>query len=80
MISSAYVCGEKTGIVEETSFNIGETLNGINNLDINNEFKVMEEKLTQLKAAKMSESVINASMKAFGTERFVTINYIKVQM
>uniref|UniRef100_A0A7N0TIR2 Fatty acyl-CoA reductase n=1 Tax=Kalanchoe fedtschenkoi TaxID=63787 RepID=A0A7N0TIR2_KALFE len=69
-VSTAYVCGEKAGVMAETPFKMGETLNGTSGLDINFEFKVMEEKLKQLKEEeKLSEAAITAAMKDFGNKR-----------
>uniref|UniRef100_A0A7N0TVA3 Fatty acyl-CoA reductase n=1 Tax=Kalanchoe fedtschenkoi TaxID=63787 RepID=A0A7N0TVA3_KALFE len=69
-VSTAYVCGEKAGVMAETPFKMGETLNGTSGLDINFEFKVMEEKLKQLKEEeKLSEAAISAAMKDFGNKR-----------
>ncbi|MCD7452731.1 hypothetical protein HAX54_017950 [Datura stramonium] len=48
-VSTAYVSGEKTGLILETPYNLGETLNGTSGLDIDTEKKVMEETLKQLR-------------------------------
>lgn len=58
--------------MDETPFKMGETLNGTSDLDISFEFKVMAEKLKQLKEAKLGESAITAAMKDFGNQRFIT--------
>uniref|UniRef100_A0A7N1A896 Fatty acyl-CoA reductase n=1 Tax=Kalanchoe fedtschenkoi TaxID=63787 RepID=A0A7N1A896_KALFE len=68
-VSTAYVCGEKAGVMNETPFKMGETLNGTFDLDIDLEFKVMREKLQQLKEDKLSEAAITAAMKDFGNKR-----------
>ncbi|CAM8961675.1 unnamed protein product [Rhodiola kirilowii] len=68
-VSTAYVCGEKGGLIMETPFKVGETLNGACDLDISNEFQVMEEKLKQLKEDKLTEAAITSAMKNFGNQR-----------
>uniref|UniRef100_A0A7N0U4N3 Fatty acyl-CoA reductase n=1 Tax=Kalanchoe fedtschenkoi TaxID=63787 RepID=A0A7N0U4N3_KALFE len=68
-VSTAYVCGGKEGIVNETPFKMGETLNGTFDLDIDFEFKVMQEKLHKLKEDKLSEAAITVAMKDFGNKR-----------
>ncbi|CAM8967183.1 unnamed protein product [Rhodiola kirilowii] len=68
-VSTAYVCGEKAGVMDETPFKMGETLNDTFDLDIDFEFKVMEEKLKELKEAKLDERTITAAMKDFGNKR-----------
>uniref|UniRef100_A0A7N0U3G0 Fatty acyl-CoA reductase n=1 Tax=Kalanchoe fedtschenkoi TaxID=63787 RepID=A0A7N0U3G0_KALFE len=68
-VSTAYVCGEKGGVMIETPFKMGETLKGTFDLDIDFEFMVMREKLQQLKEDKLSEAAITAAMKDFGNKR-----------
>ncbi|CAM8978575.1 unnamed protein product [Rhodiola kirilowii] len=68
-VSTAYVCGEKGGVITETPFKTGETLNGTYELDISNEFKVMEEKMKQLTAENLGEKALTRAMKDFGNER-----------
>uniref|UniRef100_A0A7N0VJK8 Fatty acyl-CoA reductase n=1 Tax=Kalanchoe fedtschenkoi TaxID=63787 RepID=A0A7N0VJK8_KALFE len=68
-VSTAYVCGEREGVVDEMPFKMGETLNGRFDLDINLEFKIMEENLNNLKERKLDEPAITAAMKDFGLKR-----------
>uniref|UniRef100_A0A7N0UZF3 Fatty acyl-CoA reductase n=1 Tax=Kalanchoe fedtschenkoi TaxID=63787 RepID=A0A7N0UZF3_KALFE len=68
-VSTAYVCGEKGGLVMEAPFKMGETLNGTCDLDISNELRLMENKLQQLTADKLAEKAITRAMKDFGNER-----------
>ncbi|CAM8961676.1 unnamed protein product [Rhodiola kirilowii] len=69
-VSTAYVCGEQPGVRTETPFKMGETLNGsFDLLDIDHEFKVMQEKLKELKESKLGERAITAAMKDFGNQR-----------
>uniref|UniRef100_A0A7N0RCN8 Uncharacterized protein n=1 Tax=Kalanchoe fedtschenkoi TaxID=63787 RepID=A0A7N0RCN8_KALFE len=63
-----YLCGEKTVVMKETPFKMGETLNGSSDLDINLELKVMREKLQQLNEDKSTEAAIRAAMKDLGNK------------
>ncbi|XP_009781717.1 alcohol-forming fatty acyl-CoA reductase-like [Nicotiana tabacum] len=68
-VSTAYVCGEKPGLMLETPYSMGETLNGTSGLDIEAEKKLMEETLKQLKAEDASEKTITITLKELGLER-----------
>ncbi|KAK4358594.1 hypothetical protein RND71_020823 [Anisodus tanguticus] len=68
-VSTAYVCGEKEGLMLEKSYNMGETLNGTLGLDIEAEKKVMDKTLKQLEAENASEKAITTTMKELGLER-----------
>ncbi|KAJ8568464.1 hypothetical protein K7X08_027997 [Anisodus acutangulus] len=68
-VSTAYVCGEKEGLMLEKEYNMGETLNGTLGLDIEAEKKVMDQTLKQLKAKNASEKSITTTMKELGLER-----------
>ncbi|KAJ8559643.1 hypothetical protein K7X08_003701 [Anisodus acutangulus] len=68
-VSTAYVSGEKTGLILETPYNLGETLNGTSGLNIDTEKKVMEETLKHLRFQGCSEEAITAAMKELGLER-----------
>ncbi|KAI3450694.1 hypothetical protein Pfo_007359 [Paulownia fortunei] len=68
-VSTAYVCGEKEGLVLETPFNLGDTLNGTSGLDINKEKEVVEETLKELRADKASDKYITSTMKDLGIQR-----------
>ncbi|KAH0715457.1 hypothetical protein KY284_008362 [Solanum tuberosum] len=68
-VSTAYVCGEKEGLMLEKPYYMGETLNGTLGLDIEAEKKVMDEKLKQLNAENASEKSITTAMKELGLER-----------
>ncbi|BBH05151.1 hypothetical protein Prudu_016459 [Prunus dulcis] len=60
-VSTAYVCGEKEGLIFEDSSCID---------DFNEEKNLAEEKLKELRAQDASEEVITTTMKAFGIQRF----------
>ncbi|RAL43201.1 hypothetical protein DM860_009983 [Cuscuta australis] len=63
-VSTAYVCGDKTGSVLETPFRLEETC-----LDIDEEKKVIEERLLELKALNATEKQVRVAMKSLGIER-----------
>ncbi|KAM1401018.1 hypothetical protein ACFX2F_028222 [Malus domestica] len=69
-ISTAYVCGERAGIIAEkcSSFLMDDR----ENFELH-EKNVMEEKLTELKAQDATEETITSTMKDFGTERLQSI-------
>ncbi|KFK33883.1 hypothetical protein AALP_AA5G072700, partial [Arabis alpina] len=68
-VSTAYVCGEKSGLLEEKTFNMGETLNGHGKLDIQAEVDLMKQKLKELQKQDCSEEEIAQSMKDLGMSR-----------
>ncbi|KAH7541749.1 fatty acyl-CoA reductase 3 [Ziziphus jujuba] len=68
-VSTAYVSGEKEGLILESPYHMGETLNGTSGLDIDSEVRVMEEKLKQLQAQDLTEAAITMAMKDFGLLR-----------
>ncbi|XP_018447803.1 fatty acyl-CoA reductase 3 [Raphanus sativus] len=68
-VSTAYVCGEKSGLIMETPYRMGETLNGTTGLDINHEKKLVQEKLDQLLVIKAPPETITQAMKDMGLAR-----------
>ncbi|OMO70207.1 Male sterility, NAD-binding protein [Corchorus capsularis] len=68
-VSTAYVSGERSGLILETPYAMGETLNGVSGLDINTEKKVVEEKLNELRLLGASDKEITRAMKDLGIER-----------
>ncbi|GJZ41319.1 alcohol-forming fatty acyl-CoA reductase-like protein [Tanacetum coccineum] len=58
--------GEKSGVILETPFKMSETLNGKNNLDIQGERNVIQERHMLLVDNKANEATISAGMKKFG--------------
>ncbi|AES75250.2 fatty acyl-CoA reductase [Medicago truncatula] len=69
-VSTAYVCGEPKGLVIEKPFFMGQTLKGGSlKLDIKLEKKLIEEKISELKAENANEETINSVMKNFGMIR-----------
>ncbi|EFH51921.1 predicted protein [Arabidopsis lyrata subsp. lyrata] len=65
----SYVCGEKSGLVMETPYRMGETLNGAIGLDINQEQKFVNEKLSKLQATGALPETITQAMKDYGLRR-----------
>ncbi|XP_059430367.1 fatty acyl-CoA reductase 3-like [Corylus avellana] len=68
-VSTAYVCGEKGGLILEKPFRMGETLNGTLGLDVEAEIKLVEEKLNVFRAIGATEKEITMAMKDMGMER-----------
>ncbi|CAN8229533.1 unnamed protein product [Cochlearia groenlandica] len=68
-VSTAYVCGEKPGLIMETPYRMGETLNGTTGLDINHEKKLVQEKLDHLLETKASPETITQVMRDLGLTR-----------
>ncbi|KAG2243737.1 hypothetical protein Bca52824_094419 [Brassica carinata] len=74
-VSTAYVCGEKSGLIMETPYRMGETLNGTTGLDIIHEKKLVEEKLDQLRVTEASPETITQTMKDMGLTRARTYGW-----
>ncbi|GER40406.1 fatty acyl-CoA reductase [Striga asiatica] len=68
-VSTAYVSGEKEGLILETPYKMGETLNGTSGLDIDSEKKLVNDTLKQLKADNSCEDIIKSKMKDLGIQR-----------
>ncbi|KAF8403250.1 hypothetical protein HHK36_011351 [Tetracentron sinense] len=68
-VSTAYVCGEKEGLIIEKPFCMGETLNGTPALDIEVELKLAEERLNELRSEEATEAAERVAMKEMGIKR-----------
>ncbi|XP_039048615.1 alcohol-forming fatty acyl-CoA reductase-like [Hibiscus syriacus] len=68
-VSTAYVSGERTGLMLENPYSMGETLNGVSGLDINVEKKIIEQKLNELRVQGASDKEITRAMKDLGIQR-----------
>ncbi|KAL8193626.1 hypothetical protein R6Q57_026761 [Mikania cordata] len=69
-VSTAYVAGEKAGLILETPYHLGEALNDAHGLDINVEKKIVEERLKELSFNDTaSDQSITLAMKDLGIER-----------
>ncbi|ESQ37559.1 hypothetical protein EUTSA_v10002495mg [Eutrema salsugineum] len=69
-VSTAYVCGEKPGLLREKPFSMEEirNKNGLH-LDIKIEMELMKQRLKELHEQECSEEDISLSMKELGMER-----------
>lgn len=67
---AAYVCGERSGLVPEKPFRMGETLNGLDNLDINAEPQLAMDLLRELQRQNASEEKISNALKDLGIRRY----------
>lgn len=69
-VSTAYVSGENPGLILETPHYLGESLNGTSGLDIDEERKIVEEKLKEAKSDQNSnDKSIRIAMKNLGMQR-----------
>nr|XP_009771272.1 PREDICTED: probable fatty acyl-CoA reductase 5 [Nicotiana sylvestris] len=68
-VSTAYVCGEKEGLILEKPLHYGEMLSGGSHLDIDAEQKLAEETLKDLKARNATEKEVTLAMRLLGIER-----------
>ncbi|RDX92870.1 hypothetical protein CR513_24942, partial [Mucuna pruriens] len=68
-VSTAYVCGERGGLIVEDPCKLGVSLNGVPGLDIDVEKKVVEEKLNQLRQEGATEDETKTAMKDLGMKR-----------
>ncbi|KAH9723830.1 putative fatty acyl-CoA reductase 4 [Citrus sinensis] len=68
-LSTAYACGEKSGLIPENSFTMGEMVKWPRKLDIMAEKKLVEKKLNQLQTTGAAEDEVTSIMKDLGTER-----------
>ncbi|KAL5728780.1 alcohol-forming fatty acyl-CoA reductase [Ranunculus cassubicifolius] len=68
-VSTAYVCGERSGLILEKPFKMGETLNGAPGLDIEHELKLAQEKRNELRIQLATEKEEAIAMKVLGMQR-----------
>ncbi|CAN7022246.1 unnamed protein product [Brassica rapa subsp. trilocularis] len=69
-VSTAYVCGEKSGLLREKPFAMEEIRNEAGHqLDINFEMELMKKRLKELHDQDCSDEDITLSMKELGMER-----------
>ncbi|CAA0810676.1 Fatty acyl-CoA reductase 3 [Striga hermonthica] len=68
-VSTAYVSGEKEGLILESPYKMGETLNGTFGLDIDEEKKLVDETLKHLRDENHTEDFITTTMKDLGIQR-----------
>ncbi|GKF68270.1 hypothetical protein Tco_0197949, partial [Tanacetum coccineum] len=64
---SAYVSGEKPGLILENPYHMGDALNGVNGLDIEQEKRIMEDKLNMPEVDRNTNvKTITLAMRDFG--------------
>ncbi|CAN6438792.1 unnamed protein product [Victoria cruziana] len=68
-VSTAYVCGSKSGSMLEKPIQMGETPNGPSNLDIEEELRLVEKELKQLRERGVEKGEETAAMKELGLKR-----------
>ncbi|XP_073226522.1 fatty acyl-CoA reductase 3-like [Cicer arietinum] len=68
-VSTAYVCGEGEGLILEKPYQLGHSLNGVNGLNIDEEEKVVQDKLGELQQLGATEDEIKMVMKNLGISR-----------
>ncbi|KAK9153724.1 hypothetical protein Sjap_001204 [Stephania japonica] len=70
-VSTAYVCGETSEVVQEKPFKLGETINGTLGLDIEEELNLMNQKLNELRALNVNIEAEKAAMEELGLKRTI---------
>ncbi|KAL4011314.1 hypothetical protein IC575_028368 [Cucumis melo] len=68
-VSTAYVCGVKEGLILESQYNMGDTLNGKCGLQIEDELNLVDYKISDLRAKGATQQSITLTMKEMGLER-----------
>ncbi|RZB83829.1 Alcohol-forming fatty acyl-CoA reductase isoform C [Glycine soja] len=68
-VSTAYVCGERGGLILEEPYNFGDSLNGVSGLDIDAERTIVCDKLDELREQGATEREIKIAMKNLGISR-----------
>ncbi|PIA58957.1 hypothetical protein AQUCO_00400073v1 [Aquilegia coerulea] len=68
-VSTAYVCGEKSGLILENPLKMGEALNGKFGLDIQQEKMHLTEALNELNSVKATKEEKRLAMKELGMKR-----------
>ncbi|KAL8501187.1 hypothetical protein ACS0TY_020658 [Phlomoides rotata] len=69
-VSTAFVSGAQEGLMLESPYKMGDTLNGTSGLDMEAEKRLVEDTLKHLKAQNSnSEPTIESSMKQLGIQR-----------
>ncbi|KAJ4831978.1 hypothetical protein Tsubulata_050068 [Turnera subulata] len=79
-VSTAYVCGEKAGLIPEAPYTFKDTLNGVSGLDIDEEKLIVQKKLNEFKTEEATDESITEAMKDLGLKRTVdgfTLAYAK---
>lgn len=75
---SAYVCGERSGLILEKPYHFGDSLNGVPGLDVDAEKKIVCDKLDELREQGATEDDTKVAMKTLGISRFVNFYIYKL--
>lgn len=70
----AYVSGVKEGLILESPYVMGDTLNGKCGLQIEDELKLVDHKLSDLRAEGATQQSITLTMKDLGIQRLVYLS------
>lgn len=65
------MCGERGGLIQETPYHFGDSLNGVPGLDIDVEKKIVCDQLDELREQGATEQEIKLAMKDLAIKRFV---------
>ncbi|KAL2331939.1 hypothetical protein Fmac_019520 [Flemingia macrophylla] len=68
-VSTAYVCGEREGVIVEDPHHSGVSLNGVPGLNIDIEKKKVDEKFNELREEGATKHDIELAMKDLGSKR-----------
>ncbi|KAF8015194.1 hypothetical protein BT93_H0869 [Corymbia citriodora subsp. variegata] len=68
-VSTAYVCGEKSGVILEKAFSMGETTNGSRKLDVNEEKLLSDGLIRVLREKNASDKEITIALRELGLQR-----------
>lgn len=68
------MCGEGIGLILESPYVFGDSLNGVAGLDVDAEKKLITEKLGELREKGATEREIKGAMRDLGMTRFVDIS------
>ncbi|XP_038893773.1 fatty acyl-CoA reductase 3-like [Benincasa hispida] len=68
-VSTAYVCGVKEGLILESPYKMGDTLNGKCGLQIEDELKLVDHTISDLRAHGATQRSITSIMKDLGLQR-----------
>lgn len=63
------MAGEGEGLIQETPYKMGETLNGVIGLDIEEEKRIVNEKLEEMRRDGASDKDVRIAMKQLGLKR-----------
>ncbi|KAL9253804.1 Alcohol-forming fatty acyl-CoA reductase-like protein [Drosera capensis] len=77
-VSTAYVSGEREGLILEDPYYLGDTLNGAKGLHIEEEKRLVEQRLNDLVAMGSTDEEIKLAMKDMGIEGYLLTVHVCV--